>query len=245
VTLRISVPPARQVIEFPRDADEPVVLGRARVADVRVGDERVQGRWTVSKVHAEVRWDGIRWTTTNVSGKPGLLHVYEPGYEELPLEPGRAWTPVRHRWSYSFGRAGHRFHVVCATDDHEALLATAVARAARGVSDDDADGDGDDDDDATAGIEALVRLAFTDLELATLHAYYGAFAELPRPSALEPAGHDAAALRLDRSRDSLRKALERINDKISRVQGSPPMATGRNVSPEIGRWLARVGVLDP
>lgn len=81
MTLRISVPPARWVIEFSRDSDEPVVLGRARMADVRVGDERVQGRWAVSKVHAEVRWDGIRWTTTNMSGKPGLLHVYEPGYE--------------------------------------------------------------------------------------------------------------------------------------------------------------------
>lgn len=90
-----------------------------------------------------------------------------------------------------------------------------------------------------------MRLVFTDLELETLGAYYGDFAALPRPLTLEPASHDAAALRLDRSRDSLRKALERINDKISRVQGSPPAATGRNVSPEIGRWLARVGVLDP
>lgn len=239
MTLRISVPPARWVIEFSRDSDEPVVLGRARTADVRVGDERVQGRWTVSKVHAEIRWDGIRWTTTNRSGKPGLLHVYEPGYEEAPLEPGRTWTPVRHRWSYAFGRVGHRFPVVCTTDDHEALLSTMIAHPASEVE------DGDPDDEPTAGIEALVRLVFTDLELDTLRAYYGEFAALPRPVTLEPASHDVAALRLDRSRDSLRKALERINDKISRVQGSPPAATGRNVSPEIGRWLARVGVLDP
>ena len=43
MTLRITVPPARWVLEFSRDSDEPVVLGRARTADVRVGDERVQG----------------------------------------------------------------------------------------------------------------------------------------------------------------------------------------------------------
>lgn len=239
MTLRISLPPARGVVEFSTDIAQPIVLGRARIADVRVGDERVQGRWTVSKVHADVRWDGIRWTTTNLSGKPGLLYVYEPGYEEAPLEPGRAWTPLRHRWSYSFGRVGHRFDVVCTTDDHQTLAAAAVAETMHNVD------TLEPDDEPTAGIEALVRLAFTDLELEVLGAYYGDFAALPRPLSLEPASHDAAALRLDRSRDSLRKALERINDKISRVQGSPPTATGRNVSPEIGRWLARVGVLDP
>ena len=237
MTLRISVPPARGVVEYSPELIEPIVLGRARSADVRVGDERVQGRWTVSKAHAEVRWDGVRWTTTNVSGKPGLLHVYEPGYEEAPLEPGRTWTPVRHRWSYSFGRAGYRFDVVCTTDDHQTLTAIVV--------DEERVDRLDPDDEPTAGVEALVRLVFTDLELETLHAYYGGFAALPRPSTLEPASHDAAALRLSRSRDSLRKALERINEKISRVQGSPPVAIGRNVSPEIGRWLARVGVLDP
>ena len=239
MTLRISVPPARGVMEFSCDGAEEVVIGRARVADVRVGDERVQGRWTVSKIHAAVRWDGIRWTTTNMSGKPGLMHVYEPGYEEAPLEPGRTWTPIRHRWCFSFGRASHRFDVVCTTDDHQVLVAAGAAEPAARFE------TADEDDEPTAGIEALVRLAFTDLELETLNAYYGDFAALPRPVTLEPASHDAAALRLDRSRDSLRKALERINDKISRVQGAPPAAAGRNVSAEIGRWLARVGVLDP
>ncbi len=239
MTLRLQVSSARGVVEFPTDIDKRIVLGRSRTADVTVGDERVHGRWTVSKEHVGICWDGVRWLTTNISGKPGLLHVYEPGYEEAPLEPGRAWTPVRHRWSYAIGRPGQRFYVVCSTDDHRSLLATSVAgaKALEQVT--------DPEDDPTAGIEALVALNFTDLELDTLRAYYGDFVVLPRPLNLEPASHDAAALRLGRSRDSLRKALERINEKISRLQGSPPIATGRNVSAEIGRWLARVGVLDP
>ena len=238
MTIRFAVSSARGVVEFSRDIDKPIVLGRSRTADITVGDERVQGRWTVSKEHVGIRWDGVRWLTTNRSGKPGLLYVYEPGYEEAPLEPGRTWTPVRHRWSYAFGRAGHRFHVVCTTDDHRSLVATSS-------SDVDALVASDPEDEPTAGVEALVGLNFTDLEIETLLAYYGDFVALPRPLTLEPASHDAAALRLRRSRDSLRKALERINDKISRIQGSPPIATGRNVSPEIGRWIARVGVLDP
>ena len=41
-----------------------------------------------------------------MSDKPGLLQVYEPGYEEVVLEPGRPWVPVRHRWSCAFGRPG-------------------------------------------------------------------------------------------------------------------------------------------
>ena len=51
---------------------------------------RVDGigdRWTVSSRHAELRWDGTRWATHNVSTRAGLLQVYEPGYEEVPLEP--------------------------------------------------------------------------------------------------------------------------------------------------------------
>jgi hypothetical protein len=234
VTLRISIPPARWILEFPRDLGRPIVVGRGRDADVRVGHQRVQGRWTVSKAHAAISWDGRRWATANTSEKPGLLHVYEPGYEEAPLEPDRAWAPARHRWSYSFGSAGHRFDVVCETDDHQPLVTPSWTPVAP-----------DADDDPTAGLDTLVSLAFTDLERATLLAYYGSFAALPRPAVLEPATHDAAAAQLDRSRDSLRKALERINEKIATVLGAPPIATGRNVSPEIGRWLARIGVLDP
>jgi hypothetical protein len=38
---------------------------------------------------------------------------------------------------------------------------------------------------------------------------------------------------------------ERVNEKISRAEGAPAMPTGRNVSAEIGNWLARTGTLDP
>jgi hypothetical protein len=227
------------MLEFAEAADRPVTVGRGRDSDVRVGHQRVQGRWIVSKAHAAIRWDGRRWTTTNVSDKPGLLHVYEPGYEEVPLEPGRSWAPDRHRWSYAFGSAAHRFDVVCETDEHRALsiVSERPARSPAGAA--------DGDDEPTAGIDTVVALRFTELERATLRAYYGAFGDVPRPATLEPATHDAAALALGRSRDSLRKALARINDKISGVLGAPPAAAGRNVSPEIGRWLARLGILDP
>ena len=235
MTLRISAPTAHWALEFPRVRGSEVVVGRGRTADVRVGHERVEGRWTVSKAHAVVVWDGLRWSTTNVSEKPGLMHVYEPGYEEAPVEPGRNWVPARHRWSYSFGSAGHRFEVVCETDDHAVL--TAPVTTTREVA--------DDDEEPTAGLDTVVALQFTDLELATIRAYYGAFGVLPRPSTLQPASHDAAAAQLGRSRDSLRKAVERINEKISSVVGAPELAAGRNVSGEIGRWLARLGLLDP
>jgi hypothetical protein len=85
---------------------------------------------------------------------------------------------------------------------------------------------------------------FTPLEQAVLLAYYGDFARLPRPAILEPASHYQAARRLGRSTDSARKAIERINDKIARGQDPPPAATGRQLSAEIGRWLARAGALD-
>lgn len=229
------MPSRHWTLEFPSDEAAEVVVGRGRTSDVRIGHERVQGRWTVSKTHAMLVWDGRRWTTANVSEKPGLMHVYEPGYEQAPLEPGRKWAPARHRWSYSFGSAGHRFDVVCETDDHAAL--TAPAPSIERV--------GDDEEEPTAGLDMLVALSFTELETATIRAYYGAYGLLPRPATLEPASHDAAAAQLGRSRDSLRKAIERINEKISSVLGAPEVASGRNVSGEVGRWLARLGFLDP
>ena len=94
MTLRVQVHPAAWTSRFARD--QHVRVGRGRQNEVRVGHQPVQGRWTVSKVHAEVGWDGTRWSTTNVSDKPGLLQ-YQPGYEAVVLEPGRPWVPVRHR----------------------------------------------------------------------------------------------------------------------------------------------------
>lgn len=236
MTLRLRVHPAQWTATFERD--HIVSLGRGRSNDVRVGHERVHGLWTVSKTHAEIRWDGTRWSTLNVSDKPGLLRVYEPGYEEVPLEPGRPWVPVRHRWSYSFGRPDHRFHVVCSTDDHKGPA------AAPGPVEADQAG-GHVEEEPTAGLDNPVLLSLTPLERDVLLAYYSDFALLPRPARLEPRSHEEAARRLGRSRDSTRKAIERVNDKIGRIHDAPPAATGRNVSPEIGRWLARIGAIDP
>jgi hypothetical protein len=216
--------------------DDIVLVGRSRSCDVRVGHELVHGRWTVSKVHAEVRWDGTRWSTRNVSDKPGLIGVYEPGYEEVPLEPGRPWVPVRHRWSYGIGRPDHRFHVMCETDDHTGPAALAEATHLL---------DAALDEDPTAGFDTPVLLTLTPLERQVLLAYYSDFSLLPRPPTLEPRSHEEAARRLARSRDSTRKAIERINEKIARAHDAPAIATGRNVSAEIGRWLARNGTLDP
>jgi hypothetical protein len=240
LTIRVRIHGEAWTAGFERD--HTVRLGRGRTNDVRVGHQRVQGRWTVSKAHVEIRWDGTRWSTLNVSDKPGLLSVYEPGYEEVPLEPGRPWAPVRHRWSYAIGRPDHRFHVVCATDDH---LGPPAITALPG-DDLDLDGPaGDLDDEPTAGLDTAVALSFTPLERRVLLAYYSGFAELPRPATLEPRAHDDAAHRLGRSRDSTRKAIERINEKIRAADDAPAIATGRNVSGEIGRWLARSGTLDP
>jgi hypothetical protein len=200
----------------------------------------VQGRWTVSKTHAEIRFDGSRWTTLNLSDKAGLLQVYEPGYEEVPLESGRAWVPVRHRWSYGIGRPGHRFHVVCVTDDHVGPAGIA-GRSRRPPS----SGYTKAEEEPTAGLEGVLALSLTPLELEVLFSYYSEFSLLPRPTTLGPRSHDEAARRLGRSVDSTRKAIERVNEKISRFEDAPAIATGRNVSEEIGRWLARSGVLDP
>lgn len=235
VTLRIRVHPSRWTAAFGRD--HVVTVGRGRATDVRVGHERVQGRWTVSKLHAEVRWDGSRWSTVTVSDKAGLLHVYEPGYEEVPLEPGRPWVPVRHRWSYAVGRPSHRFHVVCTTDDHRGpagrpdLGPPAVDPGAL--------------DEPTASLERVAAVALTELEVDVLLAYYSDFTVLPRPDTLEPRSHDDVARRLERSQSSARKAIERANEKIGRAHDAPAIATGRNVSAEIGRWLARAGAIDP
>jgi hypothetical protein len=229
MTLRVRLHPASWGAAYERD--QTVRVGRDRSNDVRVGDERVQGRWTVSRAHAEIRWDGTRWSTLNVSDKPGLLRVYEPGFEEVPLEPGRPWVPVRHRWSYAVGRPGHRFHVVCETDDHKV---PAGLDGLLPVDPDDPHGPGYVDDDPTAGLDSVVALLLTPLERGVLLAYYSDFALLPRPPTLEPRSHDEAARRLGRSRDSTRKAIERVNEKISHVHDAPPIATGRNVSAEIG-----------
>jgi hypothetical protein len=238
MTLNIRVQSAADVTSFGRD--HVVRIGRDRSCDVRVGHERVEGRWTVSKVHAELRWDGSRWAALNVSDKPGLLVVYEPGYEETPLESGRAWVPTRHRWSYSMGRPGHQFHVVCDTDDHRGPAGMARRTATFDTGETESP-----DDEPTAGIESVLALSLTPLELDVLVSYYSDFTMLPRPPTLQPRSHDEAARRLGRSVDSTRKAIERVNDKIGRFDGAPRIATGRNVSPEIGRWLARTGALDP
>jgi hypothetical protein len=242
VTLRVRAHPGPWTASFDRPG--VVRIGRGRAADVRVGHQRVQGRWTVSKEHVEVRWDGARWRTVNVSDKPGLLAVYEPGYEEVPLEPGQSWVPVRHRWSYALGRPGDRFHVVCVTSDHAGpavLPASAVALPGDGAPERAAG----DDDEPTAGLDGTVALSFTPLEREVIVAYYAPFAELPRPATLEPRPHDEVAHRMGRSRDSTRKAIERVNQKIRAARDAPAIATGRNVSAEIGRWLARSGALDP
>ena len=238
--LRVHVHPGSRTASFERD--RIVRVGRARSSDVRVGHQLVHGRWTVSKTHAQIRWDGTRWSTLNVSDKPGLMHVYEPGYEEVPLEPGRPWVPVRHRWSYSVGHPDHRFHVVCRTDDHKG---PAVTQAPHRLVTVEPGGVDHVETEPTAGLEDNIALAFTDLEHDVLLAYYSDFALLPRPPTLEPRAHEEAARRLGRSRDSTRKAIERVNEKIGRADGAPAAATGRNVSPEIGRWLARTGTLDP
>jgi hypothetical protein len=252
VTLRVRIHGGQWTASFGRD--RPVRIGRGRGSDVRVGNQLVQGRWTVSKAHVRLEWDGTRWSTLNVSDKAGLLSVYEPGYEEVPLEPGRPWVPVRHRWSYSIGRPGHRFHVVCATDDHRGPAAFAGGDArvdpagglvlGVGPDEDGAPVDGDEDE-PTAGLDTNVALTFTPLERQVALAYYSGFARLPRPATLEPRSHDEAAHRLGRSRDSTRKAIERVNEKVRAAHDAPAIATGRNVSAEIGRWLARSGTLDP
>jgi hypothetical protein len=240
VTIRVRIHSQQWTAGFERD--RTVRIGRGRAADVRVGNQLVQGRFTVSKVHVQLTWDGSRWSTLNVSDKAGLLSVYEPGYEEVPLEPGRPWAPLRHRWSYSIGRPDHRFHVVCATDDHRG---PAVALPGDGGPDLVSLEPDDGEDEPTAGLDMSVALSFTPLERTVVRAYYSAFARLPRPPTLEPRSHDDAAHRLGRSRDSTRKAIERINEKIGTAHDAPAIATGRNVSAEIGRWLARSGTLDP
>jgi hypothetical protein len=246
MTLRVKVHPAPWVAEFPRD--HIVRIGRGRTNDVRVGHELVQGRFTVSKHHLQLRWDGTRWSTLNVSDKPGLLVVYEPGYEEVPLEPGRPWVPVRHRWSYGIGRPGHRFQVVCTTDDHKgpAVVSDFDGLFPPGNAGLDLD-DLDLDDEPTAGLDpvGVVALDLTPLERDVLMAYYSDYALLPRPDRLAPRSHEEAARRLGRSKDSTRKAIERVNEKMSRATDAPTIATGRNVAGEIGRWLARAGVIDP
>jgi hypothetical protein len=161
--------------------------------------------------------------------------VYEPGYEEVPLEPGRPWAPVRHRWSYAMGRPDHRFHVVCVTGDHLGPAAVTGPPPGPDV----------EDEEPTAGFDVTIALSFTPLERSVIAAYYDDFARLPRPATLEPRSHDDAAGRLGRSRDSTRKAIERVNEKIAAAHDAPAIAIGRNVSGEIGRWLARSGALDP
>lgn len=242
MTLRLRVDPAPWTTEFERA--HVARIGRGRANDVRVGHQRIGGRWTVSVVHAELRWDGTRWSTLNVSERRGLLHAYEPGYEEVPLEPGRPWVPVRHRWCLSFGRPDHRFAVLCTTDDHQAPGGGADEATEPHPTPPARTGDGGGDD-PTMSLDDVIALPLTALERDVLLAYYSDFALLPRPAVLAPRSHDEAARRLGRSRDSARKAIERVNDKVARTPGAPAAASGRTVSAEIGRWLARTGVIDP
>jgi hypothetical protein len=217
-------------------------IGRGPGNDVTVGDLQVDGAWTVSGHHVEIHWVSGRWTTTNVSSRPGLLHVYEPGWEDMVLEPGRSWAPTRHRWSYGLGRPGHLFQVVCSTDDHcHPDEPTGLHQDGETASTGE---DRRSDEDSTVMLPTFTGPVFTPLEQAVLLAYYGDFARLPRPSILEPASHRQAARRLGRSTDSARKAIERINEKIARAEAAPSAATGRHLSAEIGRWLARAGALD-
>jgi hypothetical protein len=224
------------------DREQLVRIGRDRSNEVVIGRERVLGRATVSRVHAELVWDGSRWSTRNVSDKAGLLRVYEPGFEEVPVAPGRPWEPVRHRWSLSFGRPDHPFHVVCWTDDHRHRLGDRPPDADLRTL--EPDGEIAVDDEPTAVLDPPVAVPFTPLETEALNAYYGDFVVLPRPAVLAPRSHEEAAQRTGRSRDSTRKAIERANEKIAASVGAPAIATGRNVSPEIGRWLAQNGLLD-
>ncbi|HTT89437.1 MAG TPA: hypothetical protein VMF65_07750 [Acidimicrobiales bacterium] len=236
MTVLVRVYPGGWASKFNRD--QIVRVGRARNSDVRVGHELIQGRWTVSKYHFEVRWDGTRWSSLNTSDKPGLLQVYEPGYEPVLLEPGRQWVPVRHRWCYDVGHPDHPFHVVCHTDDHKGpAILWGQGEPASGTT--------SADEEETALFEGVAALSFTLLERDVLLAYYSDFALLPRPPTLGPRSHKEAARRLGRSQDSARKAIERVNEKISTISEAPAIATGRNVSGEIGRWLARTGILDP
>lgn len=221
------------------DRGTVLAVGRDPSCEVRVGDVPVADRWTVSRVHAQLRWDGTRWSTSNQSDKSGLLVVYEPGYEEVLVEPGREWVPVRHRWCLGVGHPEHRFWVVCETDDHTGpAIAPRRERPAQRP-------EPQETEDATAAIGDIVALSFTALEAEVLRAHYRGFAEIPRPEPLEPRTHDQVAHELGRSRDSTRKAIERANEKISHAHDAPAAAVGRALSPEIGRWLARAGVLDP
>jgi hypothetical protein len=217
-----------------RDLFEPgsvVRIGRGPANDVIVGDTQLEGAWTVSAHHIEIQWDSGRWTTTNVSSRFGLLHVYEPGWEATLLEPGRSWAPNRGRWSYGLGRPGQLFQVVCTSNDHMNPPSSVETVATS--------------EDITAILPVIASPVFTLFEQQVLFAYYGDFARLPRPAVMEPASHQRAAQLVGRSTDSARKAIERINEKISRSNDPPWAATGRNVSSEIGRWLARTGALDP
>ncbi|MGI8937463.1 MAG: hypothetical protein ACR2JF_04445 [Iamia sp.] len=237
MSLRIRVDPGPW--SAPHGLDAVVRIGRGAANDVRVGHQRVGGRWTVSRVHAELRWDGTRWSTLNLSARPGLLQVYEPGWEEVPVEPGRPWVPVRHRWCYAMGRPGPQAHVVCETDDHRG---PGVVGPTGPTLPDGLDGP---DDDLTTDLVGPPPLSLTLLERDVVLAYYSDFALLPRTAAVAPRAHDDAARRLGRSRDSTRKAIERVNRKVAAVEGAPAVADGRNVSAEVGRWLARSGALDP
>ncbi|TMM11668.1 MAG: hypothetical protein E6G01_17075, partial [Actinobacteria bacterium] len=121
-----------------------------------------------------------------MSDKTGLLRVYEPGYEEVPLEPRRPWVHVRHRWSYSVGRPEHPFHILCVTDDHRGPPAPLLPHPET----DGTERPEETEDEPTAALDELVALRLTRLELDVLQAYYSSFALLPRPRTLEPRSHD-------------------------------------------------------
>ena len=116
--------------------------------------------------------------------------------------------------------------MVFATDDHGPAVAPLPAGGATAPI--------DLGEDPTTGLDEYVALRLTPLERDVLLAYYSAFTLLPRPDSLEPRSHDEAARRLGRSKDSTRKAIERVNDKVAQLDGprlrSPPAGTSRRSS---------------
>jgi len=75
--------------------DSVVRIGRAADNDVRVGDVQVDGEWTVSSNHIEIRFDYDRWTTTTatrdadpLTGESTALlpAVFFPAFTDLEQE---------------------------------------------------------------------------------------------------------------------------------------------------------------
>ena len=54
MTIRVRIHPGPWTATFERD--HVVRIGRGRTSDIRVGHQRVGGRWTVSKDHVALGW---------------------------------------------------------------------------------------------------------------------------------------------------------------------------------------------